>query len=169
MDIDVFANHRVIVGRRGFRCALGTAGIIAEKREGDGATPVGRFPLRRVLYRADRVAPPKTGLPIAALRPDDGWCDAPDDPHYNRPVSLPYSASHERLWRDDPIYDIIVILGHNDDPPVPGRGSAIFLHIARPGYTGTEGCVALALDDLKTALAACGPGDHLTVHAGGDG
>lgn len=169
MDIDVFADHRVILGTREFRCALGTAGIIAEKREGDGATPVGRFPLRRVLYRADRMPPPETGLPTAALRPNDGWCDAPDDPHYNRQVSLPYSASHERLWRDDSIYDIIVILGHNDDPPVPGRGSAIFLHIARPGYTGTEGCVALALDDLKTALAACSPGDHLTVHAGGDG
>ncbi len=113
------------------------------------------------------MAPPKTGLPTAALRRNDGWCDAPDDPNYNRPVSLPYPASHERLWRDDAVYDIIVILGHNDDPPVPGRGSAIFMHLARPGYGDTEGCVALSLEDLKTVLAGCGPGDHLTVHAGG--
>lgn len=169
MDIDVFADRRVIAGRREFHCALGPAGIVGKKREGDGGTPVGRFPLRRVLYRADRMKPPATGLPTAALNPDDGWCDAPDDPNYNRPVTLPYPASHERLWRDDAVYDIIVILGHNDDPPVPGHGSAIFLHVARPDFTDTEGCVALALEDLKTVLAACGPGDHLTVHAGGDG
>lgn len=165
MDIDVFADRRLIAGTRTFRCALGPAGIVAEKREGDGATPAGRFPLRRVLYRADRMAAPETGLPVSALRPEDSWCDAPDDPNYNRPVTLPYPASHERLWRDDAVYDIIVILGHNDDPPVPGRGSAIFLHVARPGYTDTEGCVALTLEDLKTVLAGCGPGDHLAVHA----
>lgn len=169
MDIDVFPDHRVIAGTRSFRCALGPAGIVAEKREGDGATPAGRFPLRRVLYRSDRLGPPDTQLPTEALRPDDGWCDAPDDPNYNRPVSLPYPASHERLWRDDAVYDIIVILGHNDDPPVPGRGSAIFMHVARAGYTATEGCVALALEDLKSMLAACGPGDHLTIHAAGNG
>lgn len=169
MDIEVFTDRRVIAGRREFHCALGPAGIVDEKREGDGGTPAGRFPLRRVLYRADRMELPETGLPTAALRRSDGWCDAPGDPNYNRLVSLPYPASHERLWRDDAVYDIIVILGHNDDPPVPGRGSAIFLHVARPGYTDTEGCVALALEDLKTVLAACGPGDHLTVHAGGEG
>ncbi len=167
MDIEVFADRRVIAGKREYRCALGPAGIVAEKREGDGATPAGRFPLRRVLYRPDRMDAPETGLPAAALRPEDGWCDAPGDPNYNKPVSLPYPASHERLWRDDGVYDIIVILGHNDDPPIPGRGSAIFLHVARPGYTDTEGCVALALEDLTALLASCGPGDHLTVRAGG--
>ncbi len=169
MDIDVFPDHRLVLATRTFRCALGKQGVVAEKREGDEATPVGRFPLRRVLFRPDRMTAPETRLPVAALTPDDGWCDAPDDPAYNRPVPHPYPASHERLWRDDAVYDIIVILGHNDDPPVPGRGSAVFLHVARADYSGTEGCVALALDDLKTVLAACGPGDHLTVHADGDG
>ncbi len=145
-------------GTRRWCCAIGPAGVSADKREGDGATPVGCFQLRRVLYRPDRLARPETGLPVAALRPEDGWCDDPDVAAYNRPVRLPYAASHERLWRDDGIYDVIVVLGHNDDPPVPGRGSAIFLHVAKPDYGPTAGCVALALADLLTVLREVGPG-----------
>lgn len=164
MDIDVFADNRLQAGRKRFRCALGKAGVTQDKREGDMATPAGRFPLRRVLYRADRMPPPDTALPVAAIGPQDGWCDAPDDPCYNRLVRLPYAASHERLWREDHVYDVIVVLGHNDDPPEPGRGSAIFMHVARPGYGPTEGCVALARDDLLSVLANCGPGDAITVH-----
>lgn len=147
------------------RCALGPAGIRADKREGDGATPAGRFPLRRVLWRADRLARPETALPVAAIEPDDGWCDDPDDASYNRPVRLPYPAGAERLWRADAVYDVIVVLGHNDDPPRPGHGSAIFLHVARPGYAPTQGCVALALDDLLALLRACGPGAVLHIGA----
>lgn len=148
---------------RTWRCALGKGGIVRDKREGDGCTPVGTFPLRRVLYRPDRLQTPRTGLPVQALAPDDGWCDDPADPAYNRPVALPYPASHEKLWRADAVYDVIVILGHNDAPPVPGRGSAIFMHVARPGFTGTEGCVALALDDLLAVLAEAGPGSTVTI------
>jgi L,D-peptidoglycan transpeptidase YkuD (ErfK/YbiS/YcfS/YnhG family) len=144
-------------------CAIGQGGIRTDKREGDGATPVGSFALRRVLYRADRLTAPATGLPVVALAPDDGWCDAPADPAYNRPVRLPYAASHERMWRDDGLYDLVVVLGHNDDPPVPGAGSAIFLHVARPGFLPTEGCVAVERDVLRALLARCGPGDVLTV------
>lgn len=158
-------------GGRTYRCALGKGGCKpeADKREGDGATPVGRYPLRQVLYRPDRlVAPPQTRLPSRALGPEDGWCDDPADPAYNRPVLLPYAASHEKLWRDDHIYDVIVTLGHNDDPPIPGMGSAIFLHVARPGYAGTEGCVALALSDLLELLAAWRPGEALQIVSGVD-
>ena len=115
------------------RCAIGKGGIVSDKREGDGGSPSGRWPLRRLLYRPDRLARPHTGLPIREIAPNDGWCDAPGDPNYNRPVTLPYDASHERLWREDHLYDLVVVLGHNDDPPAPGRGSAIFLHIAREG------------------------------------
>jgi L,D-peptidoglycan transpeptidase YkuD (ErfK/YbiS/YcfS/YnhG family) len=127
--------------------------VSGEKQEGDGATPAGDFVMRQVLYRPDRLAEPATRLPVQALEPDDGWCDAPDDPAYNRPVLLPYRASAETLWREDGIYDLIVVLGHNDDPVVPGRGSAIFLHLAREDFGPTAGCVALSCDDLLKILA----------------
>lgn len=155
-DILVTSNGILKFGGLSFRCALGKGGVQpeADKREGDGATPLGRYPLRQVLYRPDRLAMPQTRLPCVALTPLSGWCDDPADPAYNRPVTLPYAASHEKLWRDDHVYDVIVVLGHNDDPPVPGLGSAIFLHLARPDYSGTEGCVALAQADLLTLLAA---------------
>ena len=100
------------------------------KREGDMATPEGCFPLRRLLYRPDRESAPESGLPAAAIERDDGWCDDPADPFYNRPVTLPYPARAEALWRDDRLYDLLIVLGHNDDPVRPGAGSAIFLHLA---------------------------------------
>ena len=167
MDIAVYPDNRLVIGALEMRCALGAAGVTRAKREGDKATPAGRFPLRRVLYRPDRTAPPGTALPVAAMKPEDGWCDAPGDPRYNAPVTLPYAASHERLWREDGVYDIVVVLGYNDDPPVAGKGSAIFMHVARPGYAPTEGCVALALPDLKAVLARCGPGDCIDIHVAG--
>jgi len=153
-----------IAGRR-VRCALGPAGVIAaaDKREGDGASPAGAWPIRRVLYRPDREPPPQTRLPVAALSPDDGWCDAPDDPNYNAPVTLPYPASAEAMWREDGVYDLVVVLGHNDDPPVPGLGSAIFLHLARPDFSPTHGCVALAREDLLEVLRLAAPGATLTI------
>lgn len=145
------------------RCALGRGGVRTDKREGDGATPVGDFPLRRLLYRPDRLPAPSTRLPVAMIDAADGWCDAPGHPDYNRPVRLPFAAGHERLWRDDGLYDVVVVLGHNDAPPVPGLGSAIFLHVARPGLEPTEGCVALDLPDLLRLVAECDPGTVLRV------
>ena len=137
------------------RCAIGHGGIRVEKREGDGVTPAGVFPLRRVLVRPDRLEAPKTGLPVRPLDPADGWCDDPGDDAYNQLVERPFSASHEILWRDDAIYDVIVEVGYNDNPVKPGLGSAIFVHVARPGLKPTEGCVALALDDLLRLLEDC--------------
>jgi L,D-peptidoglycan transpeptidase YkuD (ErfK/YbiS/YcfS/YnhG family) len=139
-----------------FRCALGKGGIrpATEKREGDGATPAALMPLRRVLFRADRLAPPACAVPKEPLAPRDGWCDDPTHPDYNRPVRLPHPASHEELWRRDEVYDVIGVLGWNDAPVERDRGSAIFLHIARPDYAPTEGCVALAQPDLLSLLAA---------------
>jgi L,D-peptidoglycan transpeptidase YkuD (ErfK/YbiS/YcfS/YnhG family) len=124
------------------------------KREGDGRSPIGLLPLRRVLYRADRGPAPETTAPVEPIGRSDGWCDDPHDESYNRPVRLPYPARHEMLWRDDAIYDLVGVLGWNDDPVRRGEGSAIFLHVARPDYAPTEGCVALALPDLRAALAA---------------
>lgn len=147
------------------RCAIGRGGISCDKHEGDGATPVGRFPLRQALYRADRIAQPATALPLQRIGRDDGWCDDPADAAYNRPVPLPYAASHERLWRDDALYDILIVVGHNDDPVLPGRGSAIFIHVASADFTPTAGCVALTIADLQALLRACRPGDQLIVAA----
>ncbi len=152
MDAHVTPDGMLRWGDASYRCALGRGGLTRDKREGDGATPMGRFALRRLMYRPDRMAPPETRLPLAALAPTDGWCDDPGDPEYNRQVRLPYPARCEDLWREDGIYDLIVVMGHNDDPPVPGAGSAIFTHIARPGYGPTEGCVALARADLLALL-----------------
>jgi L,D-peptidoglycan transpeptidase YkuD (ErfK/YbiS/YcfS/YnhG family) len=137
--------------------------VTTEKGEGDGATPAGALPLRRLLYRPDRMAAPATRLPAVPLAPDDGWCDDPDDRLYNQAVKLPYGGRHETLWRDDGLYDVVVVLGHNDDPPRPGMGSAIFLHVASPDYGPTEGCVALALHDLLEVVAGCGTEAWLRV------
>ena len=138
-------------------CGIGLAGVRARKREGDGATPLGLWPLRQLLYRADRVRRPNTRLPVDALKPDDGWCDAPADRNYNRMVSLPYAASAEALWREDGVYDIIVVLGFNDEPRVRGGGSAVFMHVARDDFRPTAGCIALARNDLLKLLEAPNP------------
>ncbi len=145
-------------GRRGlggqvFRAALGRRGVRVDKHEGDGATPAALLPLRRVLYRADRVAIPRTTLPREPIAEADGWCDDPGHPDYNRMVTLPHPARCEALWRRDGLYDIVVVLGWNDDPVRRERGSAIFLHVARPDHAPTEGCVALAEADLRAVLA----------------
>lgn len=143
-------------------CALGSSGIRAIKREGDGATPRGRFLLRAVLYRPDATRP-RTGLPLAAIRKVDGWCDSAADRNYNRRVILPYPESAERLWRDDRVYDVVVLLGYNDMPRKRGRGSALFIHVARPGFTPTEGCVTLRAGDLRRVLSNVGRGCKIII------
>jgi L,D-peptidoglycan transpeptidase YkuD (ErfK/YbiS/YcfS/YnhG family) len=149
MEIIVKPN-KLQIGEHTFRCALGPAGLIKNKREGDGATPVGRFPFRQMFYRADRIeAPPACGLPVRAIQSADGWCDDPEDPMYNRLITLPYSAHHEVLWRNDHLYDLMVTIGYNDDPVKPGAGSAIFMHVAKTDYSATSGCIALAFKDLQ--------------------
>ena len=153
----------LVLGDKRYRCALGPAGVRADKREGDGATPAGVFELRRVLFRPDREAAPTTRLPSAPLSPNDGWCDAPSDPAYNQPVTLPYAASAEALWRDDHVYDILVVLGHNDSPPMPGAGSAVFFHLAHPDYRPTEGCVAVSHDDMLAILNECRLGSVMDI------
>jgi len=153
------------VGAFRLPCALGRGGRRARKREGDGATPVGVWPIREVLYRADRVMRPMTGLPVSPIRPDDGWCDDPRDRNYNRPVRLPYPARHETLRRSDHLYDLLVVLGYNDVPRSAGRGSAIFMHLATPHFTPTEGCIAFREADLRKLLAVAGPGAAVRVSA----
>lgn len=154
MDIHVCSDGTLQFNGKTYRCALGKNGVSKTKKEGDLATPVGSFALRSCYYRADKYPPPKTILTLHTITRSDGWCDDPAHPLYNQPVMLPFPASHERLYRDDDgVYDVIVPLGYNDNPVVPGKGSAIFLHVTRPDYSGTEGCVALALPDLLHVLS----------------
>ncbi|HKA64668.1 MAG TPA: L,D-transpeptidase family protein [Methyloceanibacter sp.] len=145
------------------RAALGRSGIKALKREGDGATPLGRFQVHQVLYRADRLMRPRTVFPLRAIRADDGWCEDPADRSYNRLVKLSPRSGADRLTRDDNLYDLILVLGHNDRPRVKGRGSAIFVHLARSGYAPTAGCIALSLHDLLMLLAELRRGSALVV------
>lgn len=146
------ADGLLLMSGERYRAVLGHGGVRADKMEGDGATPAGVLTLRRVLYRADRVARPVAAVPVALLAPDDGWCDDVGERAYNTAVRLPFAGRHEALWRADGVYDVIGVLGWNDAPVVRGRGSAIFLHVARPDRAPTEGCVALALPDLLAVL-----------------
>lgn len=135
----------------------------AMKREGDGASPIGRFPLLCVYYRPDRVPRPKTGLPVKPIRRRDGWCDASSDRNYNRPVTMPYPASAEELWREDRLYDIVVVVDWNVRRRGRGYGSAIFMHVAEKGYGPTAGCVALKLPELQRVLARMGRGVRVAI------
>lgn len=144
-------------------CALGRAGITHAKREGDYATPAGEFRLLSGFFRADRVARPKSVLPLRRIRQSDGWCDAPGSAAYNRQVSLPCRDSHEKLWRPDRLYDLVIVLDYNVHPRRKSRGSAIFLHCAQRGFTPTEGCVALRFCDLRRLLPRLSKNARLTI------
>ncbi|MFC7292325.1 L,D-transpeptidase family protein [Hirschia litorea] len=149
-----------------YRCALGKMGVIPaeDKQEGDNKSPLGEWPMRRVFYRPDRVARPKTQLATCALTPEMGWCDDIKSPEfYNTLIPLPSPHRHEKLWREDGVYDIIIELGYNDSPPIIGKGSAIFMHLKRNEYEGTEGCVALAKEHLLSLLEEAKPGDVVNI------
>jgi L,D-peptidoglycan transpeptidase YkuD (ErfK/YbiS/YcfS/YnhG family) len=143
--------------------ALGRGGIKANKREGDGGTPRGSFRLRRLWWRGDRHTLPATALPARRISPDDGWCEDPADRHYNQPVKLPEGSTADRLARADHLYDFIIELDHNTRPRVKGRGSAVFIHAARPHFAPTAGCVALKIDALRRLLGWLGPRTKIVV------
>jgi L,D-peptidoglycan transpeptidase YkuD (ErfK/YbiS/YcfS/YnhG family) len=143
--------------------ALGRACIRALKREGDGGTPLGSFPVRQILYRADRMIRPRTKLPVRVIKPHDGWCEDPADRNYNRLVKLSPRSNADRLTRKDHLYDLVLVLGYNDLPRVKGRGSAIFVHLAHPGYAPTAGCIALSRPDLLMLLAQLTRGSRIVV------
>jgi L,D-peptidoglycan transpeptidase YkuD (ErfK/YbiS/YcfS/YnhG family) len=143
--------------------AIGRGGVTAEKREGDGGTPAGTYPLVSVLYREDRITPPASYLPVSPLARNHGWVDDPTDANYNRLVSLPYPARTEPMWRHDGLYDALVVIGYNTAPVIPGLGSAIFLHIARPDFSSTLGCIAVEREVLLGLLPLLGPGSTITI------
>lgn len=155
-------------GSKIYPCALGKEGITKGKKEGDNKSPVGNFRLRRVYYRYDKLHKPiYSKVPMLALLQEDGWCDDPKDKEYNKSVMLPYHASAESLWREDDLYDVLVVMGYNDDPVEPGKGSAIFMHVARNlddnEYLGTEGCVSLNKEDLLEILPILTPETSLRI------
>ena len=151
------------LGERRWRCVIGAGGAREDKVEGDAATPAGTFPLRRIYFRNDRLVLPKVRLPARPISEHDGWCDDPRSSSYNRLVRIPNDWSHEKMWREDGLYDLVVVVGYNDDPPEGEWGSAIFLHVAREDYAPTRGCVALARDDLLELVTLIGPGTRLNV------
>ncbi|MBU3968657.1 L,D-transpeptidase family protein [Patescibacteria group bacterium] len=162
-NIIINSNGAFFKGKQ-YRCTLGKSGVSTSKKEGDGFTPAGCFPIRLVLYRPDRFEKaPQTVFPTRPLSQSDGWSDDANSSEYNTLVRLPYGGSHEKLWRDDYIYDIIVILGYNDNPPVAGKGSAIFIHLAREEYSPTAGCIAFSMEDLLEILGTADITTHVCV------
>ena len=154
---------RIVAGPLALPCALGRSGPTHDKREGDGATPVGRFRALQAFYRPDRLRRPRTPLPLAPIGAQDGWCDDPRDRNYNRPVPLPYPAGHERMRREDGLYDVVIDLAYNRGPIRKGRGSAIFLHCARPDFGPTEGCVAVGSRVIARLIARIGPWTRIEI------
>jgi L,D-peptidoglycan transpeptidase YkuD (ErfK/YbiS/YcfS/YnhG family) len=177
----------VVATHTSYPCQVGKSGVLADKKEGDGATPAGDFPIREIFYRADKLskddiarleAVRKKGLPVHVLTPDDGWSDDPRSPFYNQHVSIAEylktslpNPSYEKLWRDDDVYDIIVVIGYNDQPVVKGKGSAIFMHLQRRVANGdiapTIGCVSFAPSDLMDIIATLTPETYIHIPAQG--
>jgi L,D-peptidoglycan transpeptidase YkuD (ErfK/YbiS/YcfS/YnhG family) len=151
----------LIAGTRAIPVALGRGGILANKREGDGGTPRGRFRLVRLWWRPDRGTRPRTFLPVRPIARDDAWCEDPADRHYNRPIK---ASGGDHLWRDDALYDLMIEIDHNTRPRIAGRGSAVFVHVARPGFAPTAGCVALEKNLLRRLLAWLGPRTTIEIH-----
>jgi L,D-peptidoglycan transpeptidase YkuD (ErfK/YbiS/YcfS/YnhG family) len=152
----------LIIGASQFPCRLGKTGRRFMKREGDGASPIGVFKLEQLYYRPDQMLRPRTQVNSKPLKLSDGWCDAVCDLQYNRHVHLPLTASHERLWRADDAYNLVVSTNHNQKPRVRGFGSAIFLHVT-DGKKGTEGCIALSQKHLKLVLSRCSKDTRLVI------
>ena len=152
-----------ILGPKRWRCVVGAGGVREDKVEGDAATPAGEYPLRRIYFRNDRLVLPKVRLPARPIGEHDGWCDDPHSPAYNRLVRIPNNSSHEKMWREDGLYDLLVVVGYNDDPPEGEWGSAIFLHMARDDMSPTRGCVAFARNDLLELVTLLGPETRLRV------
>ena len=168
MDIVVAKTHKgqtnLSFGDLKCRCSIGKGKITENKIEGDLCTPAGKWPLRRVFYREDRLDQPRTSLQTIRVSKNMGWSDDPrDDRRYNTLIKTPYPFSHETLWRSDSLYDIIVELGYNDSPPILGRGSAIFMHLARANFEPTAGCIALKKSDLLSLLSLVSHGDLLNI------
>jgi L,D-peptidoglycan transpeptidase YkuD (ErfK/YbiS/YcfS/YnhG family) len=151
------------VGGQTIPVAVGRGGILANKREGDGGTPKGTFRARRLWWRADRHMRPRTFLPVRPIRAEDAWCEDPVDRHYNRPIRLKRDQGGDRLRRDDHLYDFIIEIDHNTSPRIAGRGSAVFLHLARENFTPTAGCVSMTKASMLHLLRRLGRRTRIVI------
>jgi len=151
------------VANKTYKCSIGKGGVSANKKEGDGCSPTGTFPLSLVLYRRDRLPPPKTSLPLIPIQENHGWCDDPQHKDYNTLITTPHDGTFEHLWRQDQIYDIIVVIGYNVDAVVPDKGSAIFMHLASRNYLPTEGCIALKRETMLKILSKAAPDASIEI------
>lgn len=156
---------RLRLGETVYPCALGRSGILTDKKEGDGGTPAGIWQIGDCWFRPDKWQTPIQTLKTLEITPNSGWSDDPTDPDYNRPVTLPHGYSHESLWRTDNQYDVIIPLNYNFAPVVPGAGSAIFFHLAKPDYGPTEGCVAVSHADMEAILPLLTPQTRMIIRA----
>jgi L,D-peptidoglycan transpeptidase YkuD (ErfK/YbiS/YcfS/YnhG family) len=154
----------LVAGPRLIKVALGRGGIKANKQEGDGATPAGRYRLVRLWWRAGRGPRPRTMLPVRPITAADGWCEDPSDRRYNRPIRMSPGQPGDRLTRTDALYDLVIEIDHNQRPRIAGRGSAVFIHVARTDMTPTAGCVSMPASTLRLLLARLGPNTTITIH-----
>ena len=154
---------RLSVARASFPCVLGRSGLVTDKREGDGGTPMGHFRPRRLWWRGDRHSRPRTFLPARIITGADAWCEDPADRHYNQPIRLTQGEAGDRLTRQDHLYDFIVEIDHNSAPRVAGRGSAVFLHLARDNFGPTAGCVSMTKAAMLQLLRRLGPRTRIII------
>ncbi len=163
MKLSLNASNKIFVDGHFARATIGKNGIGKKLSEGDYITPIGRFYLRCLMYRADRYPPPETQLHAKKIQTNDGWCTDPEDPHYNKPIKLPFSKSHEIMWREDHLYDFVIPLSYNDEKVIPGAGSAIFIHLASPDLKPTAGCIGVEIQTMGKILQSYKVGDWITV------
>ena len=159
----IVKKNTLIYNDKSFQCAIGKNGTIEKKIEGDGCTPLGTYLIKKVFYRRDRVNLPNISFPTTALESNFGWCDDINSNEYNKLIKFPFKESAERLFRSDNIYDIVCVLNYNLDPIVKNKGSAIFLHIARDDYSGTQGCVAISEKNLVLLLTMININTELNI------
>lgn len=164
MDL-IIKNSIALWGGTAFKCTIGENGLTYEKLEGDEKTPIGSFLFRRAFYRPDRLERPISNIPLNAIKENCGWCDDPESIHYNEYIQKPFGASHENLWLKESMYDLLIAVGHNDSPPKPYKGSAIFIHLMNPNGLPTKGCIGLEKADLLHILAQATPESKLTIIA----
>jgi L,D-peptidoglycan transpeptidase YkuD (ErfK/YbiS/YcfS/YnhG family) len=165
-DLHVYANGVAFWQGQRFDCTVGKGGVVPAdvKVEGDLKTPAGRYPLRQVLYRADRVEKPLTALPLTEIKHGQRWAEDPDSPDYNTLIVTEDVSEESGLWRQAHLFDLVIVVGYNDDPPTPGKGSGIFIHLANPDFTGTQGCVGFHLEDLQTIVAGLSVNSHVVIY-----